>query len=182
MTHLSPSSPIESLSFCPFDDVLGVGHSSGFTSLLVPGAGEPNYDTLEADPYENKNMRREREVAMLMDKLQPTLINQDPDFVGKLAPEKEKKAEEEAVGAKRKRETASWAKMSRRERLSRTGEAEERPSDDEADEGVARPVKLIESTKKVRGKNKVVKKLRRRQQHIIDAKTVRPFLFSVLCM
>lgn len=57
------------MRFCPFQDVLTVGHTSGLSSLLVPGAGEPNFDSAEADPFENKNMRREREVRGLLDKV-----------------------------------------------------------------------------------------------------------------
>ena len=46
-----------------------IGHSKGLSSLLVPGSGEPNFDSSEADPFENKRMRREREVKGLLDKV-----------------------------------------------------------------------------------------------------------------
>ena len=37
MSHLVESAVIEGLDFANFEDVLGLGHSKGFTSLLIPG-------------------------------------------------------------------------------------------------------------------------------------------------
>ena len=84
LQHLSPGNDVHDVRYCPYEDVLGYGHSGGFESLIVPGAGEANFDALEVNPYENRQQRRENEVAMLLNKLQPDMINLDPDFVGEL--------------------------------------------------------------------------------------------------
>ena len=75
---------IERVRWCPFEDTLGISHDRGFSSIIVPGAGEPNFDALEVNPYENTKQRQENEVKSLLNKLQPEMISLNPDFVGKL--------------------------------------------------------------------------------------------------
>jgi len=186
LTHTFPSTSVHSLRFTPFDDLLGVGHSKGFTSLVVPGAGEANYDSLELDPFEGKRRRREREVHMLLDKLPMDLITLDENVLGKIDRKVLYAKEEENVHKPGYKELP-FAKKTRIDRLKESGKAdlvedEELSSEGEdsedldgkrREERAERRLKKSDDKKRMRGKSSGIKKaLRKRRRNVIDPQTV----------
>ena len=85
LSHTLPGSAVQRVRFCPYEDYLGVGHRTGFTSMVVPGAGEPNYDTFEANPFETRRLRRETEVHQLLEKIPADMITLNPGTVATVA-------------------------------------------------------------------------------------------------
>jgi U3 small nucleolar RNA-associated protein 7 len=78
------SSHVEDVSFVNYEDVLGVSHAKGISSLLIPGSGEPNFDAFESNPFMTTSQKREMEVKNLLDKIPANLISLDPMELGKV--------------------------------------------------------------------------------------------------
>ena len=74
---------ISDLKFVPYEDFIGVGLENGilsiknvflminlgFSSLVIPGSGEANFDTFEVNVFETKNQKREHLVKSLLEKV-----------------------------------------------------------------------------------------------------------------
>jgi U3 small nucleolar RNA-associated protein 7 len=71
---LASSISIENVSFRPYEDVLAIGHSHGITAIIVPGAGEPNFDSFESNPFITPKQRNEGEIQSLLSKLSHDMI------------------------------------------------------------------------------------------------------------
>jgi U3 small nucleolar RNA-associated protein 7 len=82
MVKQLPGQIVKNVAFCPYEDVLGVGHSGGFSSLVIPGAGEANFDSFAANPFATRAQTREATVHSLLDKLQPDMITLDQNMFG----------------------------------------------------------------------------------------------------
>src|SRR5690606_19983545 len=63
-------------------DVLGIGHSQGVSSILVPGSGNPNFDSRNPNPFSNDKHIMDWNVRMLLDKIPWETISLDPSVIG----------------------------------------------------------------------------------------------------
>ncbi|ODO03497.1 U3 small nucleolar RNA-associated protein 7 [Cryptococcus wingfieldii CBS 7118] len=166
-----PSLTASSVKFCPFDDLLCVGHERGISSLIVPGSGEANFDSGEADLYETRTRRREREVRGVLEKIRPELITLDTEFLGKISEGRGGETHEE-------REGRSFRQLGRLERLRVSGKADEVDAEgapeDEEEGGDAnageRAVREKKEKRKMKGKGSATKKYMRKKakKNIVD--------------
>ncbi|KAK9671319.1 hypothetical protein RND81_12G021500 [Saponaria officinalis] len=141
MTHsMAKGYQIHNVAFRPYEDVLGLGHSMGWSSILVPGSGEPNFDTWVANPFETPKQRREKEIKSLLEKLPPESIMLDPKKIGTVKQPQKKKD-----------------KPSRKEQ-------------EEEEEAAVAAVKSKELKNKTKGKNRPSKKARKKQEMFENAK------------
>lgn len=166
MSHHLPTQSY-SLRFRPFEDVLAVGHAAGFQTIVIPGSGEPNPDSYEADIFETRTGRREREVRGLLDKLQPDMISLNTNFIGTVALAPKRTYSEAAV---------PFSQLPRTQRLQlqgKTDEPMEEDAEDDAEETTEGASKPAKEKHKMRGKGKSMSRfLRKKRQNVIDPATV----------
>ncbi|KDO34990.1 hypothetical protein SPRG_18957 [Saprolegnia parasitica CBS 223.65] len=134
MTHRMPARQATSIRFRPYEDVLSIGHSKGLANIVIPGAGEPNFDSFEANPFESTKQRRETEIKSLLEKLRPEMITLNPMAIGRI----DANANDEH------------------------GEKIETMYKANNEEAAGKP------KKKMRGKNRPSRKLRKKQQNVVD--------------
>jgi U3 small nucleolar RNA-associated protein 7 len=126
MKHRMPKKDwkVHSIGFAPFEDILGIVHDQGYSSILVPGSGLANFDAYEANPFETGKQRREKMVHGLLEKLDPVTISLKINEIGDIddaAPEviaaEAKEVEDSAIDALRKKDKKAKKKMRGRNKI-----------------------------------------------------------------
>lgn len=143
MHHAIPrGGPIESLRFRPYEDVCGIGHAKGISSIVIPGSGEPNLDTAEyhTNPFQDTKQRREAEVRSLLDKLRPEMITLNPETIGGMEEDDPHKRLEQIR--------------------------------DKQEQANAKPGVVKKQKSKKRGRSKIQTKLRRKARNVVDAQVL----------
>jgi U3 small nucleolar RNA-associated protein 7 len=144
MNHMIPGSRISTVRHVPFEDLLGVGHSNGISSLIIPGSGEANFDALEVNPFETAKQRQETEVRSLLQKLPADSISLDPNYIGTVD----------------KRATTQRLKPGELENLTKKKEEDSEQK--------------LEPRPHVKGKNSALRThMRKKQQNVIDQRKLR---------
>lgn len=92
LTHAVPHG-VNSVRFCPFEDLLLLGNCAGVASILVPGSGSGAFDSMGINPFETRSQRREGEVKSLIEKLRPDMISL-PAFANEVGTVRDGKQEE----------------------------------------------------------------------------------------
>jgi U3 small nucleolar RNA-associated protein 7 len=114
---LLSSVKVHSVKFRPLEDLLCAGHTHGVSTFIVPGAGEPNFDSFENNPFSTLKQRREAEVQSLLTKLSHETIALDAAFVGAV----EKDAETLQAEHKSLFETANATELKKKEKNRKRG-------------------------------------------------------------
>ncbi|ODV94337.1 hypothetical protein PACTADRAFT_51197 [Pachysolen tannophilus NRRL Y-2460] len=149
MNHLIAGSRIQTTRFVPFEDFLGCGHSNGVQSLIIPGAGEANFDALEVNPFETAKQRQQSEVRSLLNKLSPDMISLDPNVIGTVD--------------KRKPQVRLTAKEL--STITHNGEKSQTEKEDDL---------KLKIRPQVKGKNSALRRhLRKKTQNIVDQRKLR---------
>lgn len=144
MNHMIPGSRINTIRHVPFEDLLGVGHTTGVSSLIIPGSGEANFDAMEVNPFETAKQRQETEVRSLLQKLPADSISLDPNFIG----------------------TVDKRSNSQRLRPGQLEELTKKKAEEEENNLEPRP--------EVKGKNSALRRhMRKKQQNVIDQRKLR---------
>uniref|UniRef100_A0A672N1T5 WD repeat-containing protein 46-like n=1 Tax=Sinocyclocheilus grahami TaxID=75366 RepID=A0A672N1T5_SINGR len=65
-------------------DVINSCRENSLLFCVTPGAGEPNFDALDTNPFRSSKQRQEWEVKALLEKVQPELIGLDPGQLSKV--------------------------------------------------------------------------------------------------